>query len=33
MDLHGNVHFAQVLNEVVGERIVVIQDQHHGGVR
>ena len=31
MDLHGHVHLAQILNEVVGERIVVIQNQHHAG--
>ena len=31
MDLHGDVHLAQILNEVVSERIVVIQHQHHAG--
>lgn len=33
VDLHGNVHFAQVLDEVVGERIVVIEHEHHAMAR
>jgi len=28
-DLHGNLHLAQVLDEVVGKRIVVVDDQDH----
>ena len=28
-DLHGNLHLAQVLDEVVGKRIVVVDDQNH----
>jgi len=30
MDFHGNLHFTEILDEVVGERIVIIDDQHHG---
>ena len=30
MDFHRDLHFAEVLDEVVGERIVVIDNQHHG---
>ena len=29
MDLHIHLHLAQILDEIVGERIVIIYDQHH----
>jgi len=29
MDLHFHLHFSQILHQVVGERIVVVYDQHH----
>lgn len=29
-DLEGHLHFAQVLDEIIGEGIVVIDDKHHG---
>jgi hypothetical protein len=33
MDLHLHVHLAQILDEVVGEGIVVVDDQQHGRKR
>jgi hypothetical protein len=30
MNLHVHLHLAQILDDVVGKRIVIIDDQDHG---
>ena len=29
MDLHLNIHFSQILNQVVGKGIVIVDDEQH----
>src|SRR5688572_18560316 len=33
MHLHRHIHLAQILDEIVSERIVIIQNQHHAALK
>jgi hypothetical protein len=32
MDLHLDLHFTQILDEVISKGVVVVDDQHHAGI-